>query len=117
MKTLLIVDDEELLLEALAFAFEEEGLKTHTAKSVEDALKILNIFEIDAILSDFKMPKRNGIELLKEIQTQRKSIPFTFMSGFAEITDAEAKSLGAKGLIPKPLDLKNISQLITNIGF
>lgn len=104
----LLVDDEPMLLEVVSFAIQDEGYNTVEASSVDEAIQILSTQKIDAIISDVRMPKQTGLDLLKFVKEHYKSVPFTFMSGYSELDDATAKKMGAKGLIPKPLDFANL---------
>jgi DNA-binding NtrC family response regulator len=114
-KTILIVDDEPLLLEVIQFAIEEEGHMVVTANSVDDAIEKLGKHAIDAILSDVRMPKRSGIELLEHIKNSHPHLPFMFMSGYSELNDEKAKKIGARGLIEKPIDLASVGNLVKRI--
>ncbi len=111
-KTILVVDDEPLLLEVISFAIEDEGYKTMTANSVDEALKVIDENKIDAILSDVRMPKKNGVDFIKAVMARPEKIPFTFMSGFSELDDKSAKALGAISLIAKPIDLAQMPEIL-----
>lgn len=70
-KTILIVEDEELLAEMYEEVFESEGFYVQAAQSGEEALKVAKKTKPDFILLDILLPKQNGIYFLK----QRKNDP------------------------------------------
>jgi PAS domain S-box-containing protein len=78
----LYVDDEDLLLEIGKTFLENTGeFSVDTALSASEALDILNKKTYDAIVSDFKMPIMDGIELLKRVRAFDKIIPFILFTG------------------------------------
>lgn len=111
----LIVDDEPLLIEAITFAVEECGYKALVADSVDTAIQHLSQSKVDAIISDIRMPKKSGKDLLIYVKAHFPTIPFIFMSGYSELDDKAAKDLGALGILSKPLDLKNMNATLQRI--
>jgi DNA-binding NtrC family response regulator len=107
MGKILVVDDEIDILEILQELLEDEGHTVTTFDSANQALECLKENSFDLIISDIKMPVMNGIEFLKSCNEIERSCyeNFVFMTGFAEVTEEEATSLGAKGFFMKPLDL------------
>ena len=80
METLLIVDDEKNYPPILSAVLEEEGFETLTANSGQEAMDILKHADVDLILTDMKMPKMDGIELLEHVKTQDPELPVIFDS-------------------------------------
>ena len=72
MTKILIVDDERSIRNALKEILEYEKYKIDLAEDGEQALSMFQENEYDAILSDIKMPQKDGIELLKEIKKQKR---------------------------------------------
>ena len=83
---LLFVDDEQANLQKLRRTFMNEYV-THTAQSCEDALGILETADIDAIVTDQRMPVMTGLELLERVREIRPGIVGIVLTGFAEIRD------------------------------
>jgi two-component system, NtrC family, response regulator GlrR len=111
--TLLIVDDEPMLLELLQFAFEDCGLQVYTASGYDDAVSILaSAKDIDAVLTDIKLQDRSGTDLLAYIRAHYGKIPVTLMSSHTIISRSQAQQLGAVDLLEKPLDLDYLDALI-----
>lgn len=110
---LLVVDDDLALLEELKASLEDEGYGVVTASSGEQAVERLHQGHIDLLLSDIRMPRGDGMYLLKSVRAEDPSIPFIFMTGFRDIQPAEALEMGANALLAKPLD---VSLLFENIA-
>ena len=109
---LLIVDDEEGILEILQANFELDGFKVLCATGGNDALEVLKTNPIDFIISDIRMPNGDGISLLKNVKKLYPASPIVMVSGFAEISASEVKTLGGIDLITKPADLDALIELI-----
>ena len=78
-KTMLIIDDEKLVRDALTQFFAMKGLRVITAESTEAARELVP--ESDIVLSDLRIGEGNGMEFLEEIRGQGSEKPFLFMSG------------------------------------
>src|SRR6478736_4081441 len=90
-KTILVVDDEVDLCEILQFDLEDAGFKVFIAFRASDALAILQKHKVDLIVSDIRMPGGDGVYLLGEVRKQHfENPPVIFVSGFADVTLAEA---------------------------
>jgi len=82
LKTILLVDDNQLFLKMLSQAFKKSGIKCITAESGRHALEILSTTIPDAILSDYEMPDMNGMEFRQQLMDNSsfKDIPFVFLT-------------------------------------
>src|ERR687893_3230278 len=105
--TVLIVDDDPVLLEALpeALRLRMEGVTIETADSAAAALDRIEGGDFDAIVTDIKMPGMSGLELLAEIRNRRPDTPTLMITGHGE-TDLVVEALrgGACDFIRKPID-------------
>ncbi len=84
MYRILVVDDEELITDSLAYMLETTEayeLDVYKAYSAYEALSYLDKYAFDIIISDIQMPGMNGIELLKEIQQKWPSSQVIFLTG------------------------------------
>jgi DNA-binding NtrC family response regulator len=113
---ILVVDDEpgirELLFDILNFL----GYQSLMASNGIEALETLARNEVDLIISDIRMPRMNGIELLKTVKERNLEIPFVLISGY-KINDADrafAEEL-ANGFLAKPFEIEQIKALINNL--
>jgi len=101
--TILVVDDEELLRKFIVTFLSQLGYSSVTAIDGVDALDKMKGNKIDAVITDIKMPKMDGIILTKEISAQYPGVPVMVMTAFDEEYSAgTAISLGAREFIKKP---------------
>lgn len=113
--TILIVDDEPDLREAIAFDFRRSDFHVLTAGSGTEAFRILEEHQIDVVLSDVAMASGGGIELLEKIKARDPFQPVVMLiTGFADITLQEAYEKGADAVFPKPFDRKLLMQAVVS---
>jgi CheY-like chemotaxis protein len=112
-KTILVVDDEVDLCEILQFDLEDAGYRVRTANRAAEALEILRQQPIDLIVSDIRMPGGDGVYLLSEVRKKHfEQPPVIFVSGFADVTIAEAYHKGVVAFIAKPLSLETLLDVV-----
>ena len=108
-KTLLYVDDDDVLRERLSRAFVARGLRVVSAASVDEACQHLNLLAPDLALVDLKMPGKSGLELLKQLSLLSPTTKTIVLTGYGSISNAvEAMQLGALNYITKPADADQI---------
>src|SRR5690348_9268687 len=93
--TILVVDDEKELRELIAESLSLRGYSVLLASGGIEALEIAKKESVDVIVSDVRMPKGDGIMLLRELKKCQVPAPIIMMSGFADITGEDAIKLGA----------------------
>lgn len=99
----LIVDDSVDTLEMLRRKLSSHGFDTYTAVDVPKALEILQNIPIDLVLTDYKMPKISGLELIRHIHDNHKRIKVIMLTGYPTIEGAvEAVKVGAEEYLTKP---------------
>jgi len=113
-KKIVIVDDEKDLLEALRETLEIEGFDVTSFERVDDAIVYLqNNQEADLVISDMRMPTKNGLDLALAIRRDLKlNMPFVMISGFADITPQQLAEAKIVDFIPKPFALSTFIQKI-----
>jgi len=105
METILIVDDEKNYLTILSALLEDEGFEVLTAPGGSEALEVHKSSDLDLILTDMKMPKMDGIELLENIKENDPDLPVIMMTAHGTVDKAvEAMQKGAYTYILKPFD-------------
>ncbi len=113
--TILIVDDERNIREGLAEAFSMEGYETLMASDGIEALRLLDEKYIDLVVTDLKMPKLSGMELLQHIKQRWQNVPVIIITAHGDIAEAvSAMQYGALEFITKPLDLEHLIKLAKN---
>ena len=112
MDTILVVDDETNYLTVMEALLGEEGYEVLTAPGGHEALKLTGSSDVDLVLTDMKMPKMNGIELLGELKRLYPDLPVIMMTAYGTVEKAvEAMKTGAFDYILKPF--KNEELLVT----
>ena len=77
----LVVDDESALAELAQIFLARENFSTDAAGSADDAIAKISRYPFDAVVSDYQMPGKNGIEFLREVRATFPSLPFILFSG------------------------------------
>lgn len=114
-KTLLVIEDDETMRNAIKRIFEAEGLVVKTAADGTQLSSVLDDNPIDLIIMDIGLPWINGIELAKMLKEHEdlKSIPLIFVSG--KTSDFDVKrgfEAGADDYIKKPFDIDKIKKTV-----
>lgn len=105
MDTILLVEDADSLRETLVSLLESEKFAVDAHASAESALAALKQRSYACIVSDFKLPKRNGLDLLADLREHSQQVPFILMTAYGSIEIAvEAMKRGANDFITKPFD-------------
>jgi two-component system, NtrC family, response regulator HydG len=113
MARILVVDDQDMMRDSLAATLVREGHEVIAATDGAAAVSRLNGGRFDLMITDLKMPKMTGIELLAEAKKLRPEMPVVLMTAFATVSTAvEAMKLGAYDYIQKPFDGDEIKHLI-----
>ncbi len=100
---ILIVDDSADTLEMLQRKLSAQGFDTYTACDVPKAIDILNNIPVELVLTDYKMPKISGLDLIRHINDNFKHIKVIMLTGFPTIEGAvEAVKVGAEEYLTKP---------------
>ncbi len=102
-ETILVVDDTPSTLEVLQRSLTAEGYIAYTAPNAVDALSFLDGNAIDLVITDLKMPKLSGIDLIRHIRENHKNIAVMMITGYATVESAvEAVKSGAEEYVSKP---------------
>ncbi len=114
---ILVVEDDTAMRQSCAKLFRLEGYGVVEASSGADALDhIKGQGDIDIVLTDIKMPKMDGMTLLKEIKSLDSGIVVVLMTGYGSIKNAiEAMKHGAADYITKPFDSNELLMTINKI--
>lgn len=112
----LIVEDQELFRNAVADELDFFGFETITAENGLEGLKCASSQEVDLILSDIRMPQKDGKWMLGELRKVKRDVPFVFMSGFADLSAEEAYQMGADGFLGKPLPPEKLIELLEKLS-
>lgn len=97
----LLVDDNRNGLTARKALLEEQGFLITTATNAEEGLETLSKGEFDLMITDFKMPKMDGIELIRRVKSLQPDLPVILLSGYVESLGFDEQSTGADIVIAK----------------
>jgi len=101
--SILIVDDEATMREACHEVLASEGFSLQEASSGEEALQIIARRSFDLLILDIKMPRVDGLEILRHVQKESPGTATVVITGYPSIdTAVEAMRLGAVDFLPKP---------------
>ena len=111
MIQVLLIEDEESIRRVMSRILKEENDQYKVTEAVDgkQGLDLLFKRQFDLVLCDIKMPKMDGIEVLKKANDKMLNIPFIMLTGHGNIeTAVEAMKLGAYDFISKPPDLNRL---------
>lgn len=114
-KTLLVVDDEKDIADILATEVRALGAQAIISHNVAAASKLIESNDISLVVSDIRMPGSTGVELLDRVRAARRDVPVVLITGFADLSLADAYARGAEALLQKPFDLDSLFSLIENL--
>lgn len=101
--TVLVVDDEASIVDALSKVLAKEGMRTVAASSGREALDVLRRQPIDVMITDLRMPGMGGDDLLKAVKAITPEVEVIMMTAYGSVeTAVEAMKLGAYDFIQKP---------------
>lgn len=110
-KKILVLDDEELLTKTFAILLERKGYDVFVCAHGDDALVMIEEEDFDLIISDIRMPGRDGVDVVKSIylylsETSRNKPPVIFVTGYADLAvEEKAKDLKPFAYLSKPFDV------------
>ena len=112
-KQVLIVDDEPNLRKILAAQLSRDGYEVMTAEDGEQGLAMLREHHIDLVITDLKMPKVDGMTLLREALRLDPDLPIVMITAHGTIdTAVEALKTGAFDYLTKPFDKEEVRQIV-----
>lgn len=109
----LIVDDEPNSLRVLSAILKEEGYSIRESMDVDQAIAIIRDDQVDAIITDVRMPVRDGFHLFDYIRRHHSGIPVMFLTAFGTVESAvEAITSGAFYYFIKPPDYQKLKRVL-----
>jgi DNA-binding NtrC family response regulator len=110
-KRILVVEDEEKLRRVIELHLVSLGFEVDKAATAEEGLKIVD--RADLVLTDFKLPNMDGLQLLGLIRRQNAQVPVVVMTAYGSIeTAVESMKAGATDFLLKPFSLDHLMQVI-----
>ena len=113
MATILVVDDKDMMRDSLSLALARAGHKAVTTGDPSEAPALVRQHRPGCVITDLKMPKMDGIELLQKIKSESPDVPVVLMTAFATIgTAVQAMRLGAFDYVQKPFESDEILMIV-----
>lgn len=113
METILVVEDKESMAAMLKETLESEGYKVVSAGDGLEGINYLKEGKIDLVLTDLKLPQKDGIEVLTVSKEENQLRPVIIMTAYGSVeTAVEAMKRGAVDFITKPFDTDHLLMLI-----
>ena len=112
-KQILVVDDEPNLRRVLSAQLSRDGYDVHTSEDGEQALQMLAEHHIDLVITDLRMPKMDGMELLRRSLAMEAELPIVMITAHGTVDNAvEALKTGAFDYITKPFDQTEVRAIV-----
>ena len=114
---MLLVDDNRDGLLVRKALLQEQGYVVTTATNGEEGYEVFSKGKFDLLVTDFKMPKMNGIELIRRVRPLQPAVAIILLSGFVDALGLDEKSTGADVVINKgaheiPHLLRSVTRLL-----
>ena len=110
---ILLVDDNRNGLIVRKALLEEEGFTVQTAANGEEGLELLAAARFDVIVTDFKMPRMNGTEMIQRIRQESPHARIILLSGFVDLLGLTEQSTGADLVLAKTA--REATQLVRSV--
>ena len=113
--TVLVVDDEPLVCNALKFLLDRFGFDTVMAQSGAEALDCFKQKEFDLVITDFAMPRMNGVDLAIAIKARSPNQPILMLTAYAERFWSEPVAAVDK-ILAKPISIPKLQEAIKMVS-
>jgi len=114
-KTILIVDDEKSIRDVLVTFFVEQGYDVLTASDGREGIAMFESNPTDFVITDIVMPRVEGIETIRKIRKQSKTVKIIAMTGYVDSYLKEAMILGADDSINKPFNTEDLMAVVDRV--
>ncbi|MDL2198405.1 sigma-54 dependent transcriptional regulator [Halopseudomonas aestusnigri] len=112
--TVLIIDDEPDILELLELTLGRMSLQTRSAKTMGEALNLLQSHHFDLCLTDMRLPDGDGLSIVRHIQQHFTSTPVAMITAYGSLDTAiSALKAGAFDFLTKPVNLARLRELVS----
>jgi len=106
---ILLVEDDQMIGDALCVALRDAAYAVDWVKDGETAMSVLDNNEHEAVLLDLGLPRRDGLEVLKKLRSNQKSLPVIIITARDGLEDRiKGLDLGADDYLTKPFDIDEL---------
>ncbi|MGQ9610691.1 MAG: sigma-54-dependent transcriptional regulator [bacterium] len=111
--TILVIEDEPLQLKNLSEALEKQGYNVLSSESSAKGIEIVQEKAVDLVLTDFKMPEKNGLEVLREVKQINPDISVIIITAYGDVeTAVKVMKEGAFDYLTKPIEFEELDIII-----
>src|SRR3989441_8749746 len=115
--SVLIVDDEQTVREACAAVTTQSGMKAMAVATAEEALEVLEHSAVDILLTDLKLPRTGGVELLKLVHALHPEVAVVVLTQYGTIESAvEVTRMGAMDYVTKPFRIEELRSRLERVA-
>ncbi len=115
--SVLIVDDEQTVREACAAVTTQSGMKAMAVATAEEALEVLEHSAVDNLLTDLKLPRTGGVELLKLVHDLHPDVAVVVLTQYGTIESAvEVTRMGAMDYVTKPFRIEELRSRLERVA-
>jgi len=115
--SILLIDDEESIIASIKSFLLRRGHTIYTASNGQEGIDVIKSNVIDLVLTDYRMPIKNGLEVLKDTKEINPNIDVVVITAFGNVEDAIGiMKNGAYDYLTKPIDLDELENLINRVG-
>ena len=119
MGQILVIDDEEAVRGILRRALERAGHEVLDADNTEEGIRCFHEHRVDLVIADLFMPKRGGLDLIRQLREDDPDVKIIAMTGAAVLRDVDIGSMavesGARSIFRKPLDLDELEAAVSDL--
>jgi len=111
--TVMVVDDDELIIAAFEDFFRRERYTMVPARSANEALQKVEGIAIDLLITDIRLKEQSGVTLFMRMKENHPSVAVIVITGYPDaISEEELRTLGADAMLLKPLELDGLREAI-----
>ncbi|HHP7236898.1 response regulator [Longibacter sp.] len=116
---ILVVDDEEFILDTARQTLEDAGYRVITAQGGDKAIDVMerNGDQVEAIITDLRMPEMNGFDLIRRLRPQFPNVPIIAASGMADGRTDDAVQAGAQTFLAKPFTAEKLQATLQDVMY
>jgi len=116
---ILVVDDEEFILDTARQTLEDAGYRVITAQGGEKAIDVMerNGDQVEAIITDLRMPEMNGFDLIRRLRPQFPNVPIIAASGMADGRTDDVVQAGAQTFLAKPFTAEKLQGTLQDVMY
>lgn len=108
-KSILLIDDDEWIRDSLSIFFENEGCQLTALETAEEGMKELDRKTFDIIITDYRLPRMDGLEFFKKIERSHMNPMKVLITAYrSNDVITEAKRIGVQDFIEKPFTIETI---------